>query len=101
MKTGDKVVCVDDGPCKQCGVPVDIVRGSVYVVLRCDYWNRAIPYVALVGAFTGCHGGDAWKNCFHVRRFRLLDELKAEAGLKQQLERKAIEALFKCLREIE
>ena len=104
MKPGDKVVCVDDGPCKWCGAVLPIIKGRIYVVSEnttCPIYGD--PGINLIGVpQVRCHEiKRPGKMGFSINRFRKLDELKAEAGLKKKLEQKAIKSLFECLRGIE
>lgn len=104
MKPGDKVVCVDDGPCRKCGAPVEIQKHLTYVVS--DAWvdTSNTLSVGLIGVVPQpCHFSNSiLKWGYAENRFRKLDELKAEAGMKKKLEQKAIiKSLFECLRGIE
>lgn len=75
MSIGDKVVCVDDSPCKTCGANLSIVKGSIYVIvgLRLSRYG-SIPMLDLLGAEAACHGEK--NNGYMAARFRLLDEMK-------------------------
>lgn len=83
MKPGDKVVCVDDSPCKchcHLGEPViHIAKGIVYTV-EFDQGPGADEGIVLIGVRDNRHRLNYGYNHF---RFRKLDELKAEARLRQ------------------
>lgn len=76
MEPGNKVVCIDDSPCKVCGRILEIVKGKVYVV-RGIRMNNVTPTLILdlVGLYPECHG--APNPGYSIKRFRLLDEIKA------------------------
>jgi hypothetical protein len=82
MKAGDKVVCVNNGPCIVCGTISKLILGSVYVISRTSIGNSATKYAVrldLLGmSLPNCHPSntDVW---FASRRFRLLDEMKKES----------------------
>lgn len=89
MKAGDKVVCVDDSPsrCHCCfGEDVGLRNGAIYVVssVGISQWGR--PHVSLVGLGIGPKHKTVG---FAIARFRLLDEMRAEAKLKAQKGMKA------------
>ena len=80
MKIGDKVVCVDDSPskCHCClGTPSGLILNNVYVV---SGYSRDPGGILLLG-FPAPHH-DIGKG-FRIERFRLLDELKQQAAVKQ------------------
>ena len=85
MTPGDKVVCVNDGPCRHCGTRPKIILGQVYVVSWIGRSNRNRPIVELLGLPNpNCHptwGGKVWHGAV---RFRKLDELKQEARERQE-----------------
>lgn len=59
---GQKVVCVDDGPGLDDGLPVSLVRGSVYTISEIEN---------LVGAIKTEEAGPfEVRTYFHRRRFR-------------------------------
>lgn len=83
MKIGDKVVCVDDSPCVVCGGKTNHVLGSVYVV-NGFFVYKSIPRLGLIGYRTNCkHAPAGFENFTRASRYRLLDDLKAEAAKKQ------------------
>lgn len=83
MKAGDKVVCVDDSPCK-CGLCGGIKFPSAknqVSVIRKNGQMAGIECIWLIG-ITVPHGthSDAGIN---PARFRLLDELKQDSAQRQ------------------
>ena len=76
MKTGDKVVCVDDSPCQTCGASVNVIKHQVYVV---EHSCNDRPAISLIGIRPNCGSGLFYR----ADRFRLLDELKS-ANKQQQ-----------------
>lgn len=80
MKIGDKVVCVDDSPCVNCGKKTLIVN-NVYVVEATQihplYQELEIRVLGANHEPPNCRA--FWRG----DRFRLLDELKAEAAKRQ------------------
>ena len=86
MKIGDKVVCIDNSPCATCGVPSKLIRDTVYVIAGTRIGNSASNFriqLMLVGIPNpNCHISDSevWHS---LRRFRLLDELKQQAAMKE------------------
>jgi hypothetical protein len=83
FQIGDKVVCVDDSRCGSCGCEIGLTKNQVYV---CAGY---IPHsfgeaIILLGWTAKCADQPAhsrWpKNCANAKRFRKLDELKAESG---------------------
>lgn len=86
MKTGDKVVCVDDSPCRLCGAPVNLKKGQVYVIMEIEdvsgLYGRE-PALKLIGTPATCLEHNPF-NAHRASRFRLLDELKQENQLKSE-----------------
>lgn len=85
MKIGDKVVCVNDSPCNWCRVPIGLKKGQVYVIDGIIRRNGGFS-VLILGWTLSCahleaHNGEP-KNEAWIERFRLLDEMKAEARTK-------------------
>lgn len=81
MNVGDKVVCVDDSPCKICGVISDLIVNRVYVVQKITQ-HKCIVVVGI--AMKACHisnDGNDWG--YVPERFRKLDELKEETRQRQ------------------
>lgn len=90
MKAGDKVVCVDDvfeewALRKQSVFPV---AGKTYVIRSVGYWQGEYA-LRLVGIPCAFHAPSGTEHGFAPRRFRKLEELKAEAKLRQQKEQPA------------
>lgn len=82
MKIGDKVVCVDDSPCRHCGTGTNVRRDSVYVVLAFHKAHDGIPCLELIGSPIHVCGQ---KLTYHrASRFRSLDEVKAENAMKRK-----------------
>jgi hypothetical protein len=77
MNTSDKVVCIDDGPCKCCGHPVPVLKGQVYTVefvFEASACNELRTFLAVVlvgvpASFGHRRGIGAW-------RFRTLSEVQ-------------------------
>jgi hypothetical protein len=94
MKIGDKVVCVDDSPCRcgNCGrMPLPLKSGSVYVIDGFyTYERKGILCFTLIGVPTiKNHFDHNGLGVYASYRFRLLDELKAEAKAQQSQSAKA------------
>ena len=84
MKIGDKVVCVDDSPPIKNGTPHDdcpdiksIIKNSIYVINGITELN--LKLVGFPVTCPACGTGVGWRKY----RFRLLDELKQQAAVKQ------------------
>ena len=80
MKPGDKVVCVDDSPCRcgNCnGRPAGLIKNNVYVIA--DIWEHQLGIVIDVVGTVNPPEGKHMTNTFGAYRFRLLDEMKQEA----------------------
>ena len=91
MKPGDKVICVDDTDYTQPDAYSEVpVKGRVYVIrqVRLAYRNQGLSLllIGITGSFYTVSGTEAG---FLARRFRLLDELRAESRQRQQQEEKA------------
>lgn len=78
MKTGDKVVCVDDSPCRcriKCGGAIGLKLNSIYVIEGFDFEDGEL-LLLLVGfsplTMPIPHKG----RTMSASRFRLLDHLK-------------------------
>jgi hypothetical protein len=80
MNIGDKVVCVDDGPCVNCGHPnLWIKKDAVYVIRNIRRVGETVV-LDLVGVNSpACH--EDFGMGFGVRRFRRLEELKKQASV--------------------
>lgn len=81
MKAGDKVVCVDDGPCRWCGRQVTLLKGAVYVIeiaKQCPV-DIGVKLIGNCGCVSGC---GFFPQSYTNLRFRPLAELKAENALK-------------------
>lgn len=79
MKTGDKVVCVDDAPCFTCGIKMTgLFKDQLYVISHFDPDCREL--VCMLGVEFVCECGN---DGAAIERFRKLDELKAEARQRQ------------------
>lgn len=88
MKIGDKVVCVDAGPCVLCGKPVPLVSGLVYVVRSMEISIlTGNPLVVVIGRMPECHRIEGQLQAYVASRFRLLDELKQESWVLQHSKR--------------
>lgn len=71
MKIGDKVVCVDDAPCRCCGTTGHFIKGQVYVIIEMFVFDDILVFQLLGNYFeTETHLGVC------ASRFRLLDHLK-------------------------
>ena len=84
MKIGDKVVCVNDSPCRcGCGEPCEVKKDAVYVISGFTIGSNGDLGLNLVGvvpfAFS-MHINFGWSSS----RFRLLDELKEQNATKQR-----------------
>lgn len=81
MKIGDKVVCVDDSPCKICSSKIYILENNIYVISATEMSNESKCGLAvqILGIDHNCGSGFA-----NGDRFRLLDELKKQNANKQQ-----------------
>ncbi len=81
MKPGDKVVCIDDSPCRCgrdfCTDPLLVTKGCVYVI-ESTYFRKFFTLV-LIGVPARLHHARGTNAC----RFRLLDEMKKEAKVTQ------------------
>jgi len=77
MTIGDKVVCVDDSPCKCCGGIFPTTKGMVYVIE-----NLLVYHKGLVLMLVGVNAAPLHARGILAYRFRLLDELKQEARLR-------------------
>jgi len=85
MKIGDKVVCVDDGPCRTCKNPIGLIKNQVYVVRGSFKWTNGVIYLQLLGFISKCAENHEWiGDTANRNRFRLLDEMKQEAANSQQ-----------------
>ena len=79
-------MCIDNSPCATCGVPSKLIRDTVYVIAGTRIGNSASNFriqLMLVGIPNpNCHISDSevWHG---LRRFRLLDELKQQAAMKE------------------
>lgn len=83
MKTGDKVVCVNDSPCTVCGIPVPLFMNSVYVSIGAsDNWADGIMRLKILGYDSKCEHALGCRGWVGAWRFRRLDELKKEAASK-------------------
>lgn len=84
MKTGDKVVCVDDA-LPDWAIPLcsaRIVNGKTYCVRSVGEWHGEFA-VRVVGITCAFH--QSGQECgFQPFRFRLLDELKTEASTNRK-----------------
>lgn len=83
MKVGDKVVCVDDSPCRcSChkGEPCSLILNHVYVVEGLTETD-GVSGLLLYGKRDDRH---KFNFAYSANRFRLLDELKQEARERQQ-----------------
>lgn len=82
MKIGDKVVCVDDSPRKDCNCHVLVRKDSIYVIKGIcpitDSYGKAGIYLVGIINFHNC-GRSALGGAFAAIRFRKLDELKQES----------------------
>lgn len=80
MKTGDKVVCINDNPtdhrCFKKLTAVPIKKGVVYVINDARLMHN-MPSVTLIGVNYRCP--ICFNKHFKAKRFRLLEELKQEA----------------------
>lgn len=76
MNIGDKVVCVDDSPCCNCGAPSALKKNAVYVVsgVRVRYNQMAVD---IVGLRPACHKPHTYIS-YRATRFRHLNQ-KASA----------------------
>lgn len=85
MKTGDKIVCVDDSPCKFCGAPINLIKNQVYVSMGVsNMWLDNRLRVSVLGRKSKCEHSTVLNESFVcVKRFRLLDELKNENSIRQ------------------
>lgn len=83
MKIGDKVVCVDDSPCGNCGVSLGFIKNNVYVIsaVRGTPDSRGSIGIKCIGVPCHNHKNQGYVNSL---RFRLLDELKEQNANKQQ-----------------
>lgn len=79
MRTGDKVVCVDDSPsrCKCCtGMKCPLIKWNVYVVRATGKTETGKPFVELIGIRPDHHQTVFG---YDQSRFRLLAQMKSEA----------------------
>lgn len=83
MKIGDKVVCIDDSPCRICGFPQPIIKNTVYVIEEIDQTENGIGVNLIGNHAPACHGYNSEIHFYWLYRFRLLDELKAETRERQ------------------
>lgn len=82
MKIGDKVVCVDDGPCRCHGHKVPVKKGRVYVIESFPVPDkRNVTGVILIGVRQQRNH----LRGVNIKRVRLLDEMKQEAADRQNL----------------
>ena len=84
MNIGDKVVCIDDSPCKcGCGYKMPLLKNNIYVIEAMKLANHGLCIMLFgIRAKSPCEGKDG-ENWFLFRRFRLLDELKKQNEQKQ------------------
>lgn len=84
MKTGDKVVCVDDryGPPSRAVGRQFAEAGRVYVI-RGTVTHLGTFGIYLVGLVNPIHFMSGLEYPFDPARFRLLDELKAQSAAKK------------------
>lgn len=90
MKIGDKVVCVDDSPCKNEGCKIrhishqigGLTRNQIYVIRKFRVDSRGQLGIGVIGITKPCpiSGMDTML----ATRFRLLDELKQQNTERQQ-----------------
>lgn len=83
MKIGDKVVCVDDSPCKcGCGTIFPIVKGSIYIIesfkTLANSGELALRLIRVIRPPNSRHLSDI---TLRASRFRLLDHLKEQSCL--------------------
>lgn len=104
MKPGDKVVCVDDGPCRICGKGryPGLTKGTVYVIVSVKQFSVKEGHgvcIKVIGIREpGCCFPGYFEDHTSIDRFRKLDELKAEAGDRQKAKLvKRIDALLERL----
>ena len=87
MKTGDKVVCVDDSQ-KPCGCVQPLILNNVYVVDEVsDFKDRNGQFgIRIIGLYPEHSVECRFVSCGFNRasRFRLLSELKEEARQRNQ-----------------
>jgi hypothetical protein len=83
MKIGDKVVCVNDSPCCDCGIKHGYIKNNVYVISAVRGTDDGTGSIGV-----RCIGVNYHPNCGtgynSSRRFRLLDELKEQNAIKQR-----------------
>jgi hypothetical protein len=84
MNIGDKVVCVDDSPCVQCGGNGNIKKGIVYVIqnIRQSTLGK-VTILDLIGVNPNCHNSPYGKTAYSANRFRLLSEMQSEAAQRK------------------
>lgn len=83
MKIGDKVVCVDDSPCRKCGVPHGFVKNNVYVIRSVRGTLDRLGSIGIRCIGVTCHNHNE-EGYVRSLRFRLLDELKQQSKERQQ-----------------
>lgn len=85
---GQKVVCVDDSPCRseqRKGLPFPIKQNSLHVVREVCFRGMVVCNHKLIRdaiRLMGVYQPDDWP--FDARRFRPLEEMKEEARQRQQ-----------------
>lgn len=92
MKPGDKAVCIDDSPCRNCGEIVPLIKNQVYVIEKLHTDSSGNRGPILIGV-AGCSGCIDWNlaakvGAWYSERFRLLDELKQQTRERQQKEQR-------------
>lgn len=88
MKPGDKVVCIDDSPCRVYKIDLGIKKNQTYVISGTMTHNGKL-FLYLVGFNMPNTCQIFGRRTFRADRFRLLDELKQEARERQQKEQHA------------
>ena len=82
MNIGDKVVCVDDSPCKTCGSPLALSKNQIYVVIGIRKSNITTQILLdIIGSKPTCHQSP--NPGYLANRFRPLNEIKT-ANKQQQ-----------------
>ena len=95
MKIGDKVVCINDKPCRWCGASLPINAGRVYVISSLVQDEPSADKVNLIGIKQArCHY-TPFIIAFGADRFRLLDEVKASNKLIEEVTDKLCEIYLK------
>lgn len=85
MNTGDKVICIDNQPCKICKDDTGLILNNVYVIRLVELSpKKAKPHVLLLGFSSKCSHNHDSEMRLSITRFRKLDDMKREAQQTQE-----------------